>query len=92
MARGFARRFEGRGSLEAALSEAFRACMSRKPSRSELHTLAAFWNSQRNYFASETKSAKEVLGSRETSDPASGAAWVATLRVLLNLDEFITRE
>lgn len=68
-------------SDDARLWQAVELCYSRVPTDLELRKLREFLNAQRTAFATDPKD----------KDPAK-SAWVAVARVLLNLDEFITRE
>ena len=45
-------------------------------------------------YQAHPEEAKKMIGSHAAPDmpPAENAAWVLTMRMLLNLDEFITRE
>jgi hypothetical protein len=72
----------------------FRACLSRDPSESEFAALGDFLASQRTAFAADAESAKSAAPADlpEGIDPVEGASWTAVARVLLNVDEFITRE
>ncbi|MBC8116818.1 MAG: DUF1549 domain-containing protein, partial [Candidatus Saccharimonas sp.] len=68
--------------------------LSRQPSSSELARLRSYLDEQRTRFTGDTKSAADFapnpLPNGATSPEA--AAWTALARVLMNLDEFITRE
>ncbi len=68
---------------------AFRLCMCRPPDADEIAFLTGFLRDQEEKF-------RGAAGSDEArSDETGGAhrfAWVALARVLMNLDEFITRE
>ena len=68
-------------SDDARLWQAVELCYSRPPSDLELRKLREFLNAQRTAFATDPKD----------KDPTK-SAWTAVARVLLNLDEFITRE
>jgi mono/diheme cytochrome c family protein len=68
-------------SDDARLWQAVEMCYSRPPSDLELKRLREFLNAQRTAFAADPKD----------KDPTK-SAWTAIARVLLNLDEFITRE
>lgn len=104
MAQALAQRIQSAGmsSAEEKLRYAFRVCLSRQPSDAELGRLAAFYAEERN---SPTQGApapavagaqSAAAGTADSGAPAAAAndeaAWVAVARVLLNLDEFITRE
>ena len=73
---------------------AFRYCMSRPPSKYELERLLSFLGQQRESFEADAKSVGDVLPAGAAADDeseATFAAWVAVSRVLMNLDEFVTR-
>jgi Protein of unknown function (DUF1553)/Protein of unknown function (DUF1549)/Planctomycete cytochrome C len=81
-ARAFAERVTREPGDDAArLAHAFRLVVSRSPSTREAAILARVLKDQRAALADETK-----------ADETERAAWVQLSRVLLNLDEFITRE
>ena len=69
-------------------------CLSRSPSSSELARLRSYLDEQRTRFASDTKSATDFAPNPLPNGSSSpeAAAWTAISRVLMNLDEFITRE
>ncbi len=68
------------------LKAGFRFCIARNPSAKELDSLSQLLEKARSWFKDNEKGAQEFAGDAESS------AWTATARVLLNLDEFITRE
>ncbi len=71
----------GTGSDPASrIRRAFEICLSREPSQAEAVRLAAFIDAQR------------PAGAVKNIEVAELTAWTAGARVLLNLDEFITRE
>ena len=72
----------------------FRACLSREPSAEELGALTEFLSSQRKRFSESEKDAALVAPVRRPDgvSVSEAAAWTAISRVLVNLDEFITRE
>jgi hypothetical protein len=73
---------------------AFQYCMSRSPSDYELERLRSLLQQQRRSFQADTKSARDVMPAGAAGDSeyeATIAAWVAVSRVLMNLDEFVTR-
>ncbi len=73
---------------------AFELCLARAPRAFELERLLAFIHEQRSSLESDGEAARQIVG----AEPASGidlverATWITVARVLLNLDEFITRE
>jgi hypothetical protein len=76
------------------LTQAFRLCLARIPSDRELHQLSGLLNVNREYYRAHQDDAKKLIGNSTISgsSPDESAAWIATARILLNLDEFITRE
>ncbi len=68
-----------------------RRCLTRPPAAEEETALLAFFNAQRARFATGELPAKDVAGSGD-GDPAKRAAWTAVARVVLNLDEAITKD
>ena len=74
---------------------AFRLCLGRSPTLREMERLKSFFSNQKEEFTASPIDAKELTGeiSSETGAAlAERAAWIMMARVLLNLDEFITRE
>ena len=96
MAQGLALRVlsDGPAYDEGRLRLAFRSCLSRNPSGEELSALVEFLGDQRRRFAQQEASAKSVAPSNRPKGISitEAAAWTAVGRVLMNLDEFITRE
>ena len=78
----------------ARLNHAFRLCLTRVPSESERSQLTGLLASNRDFYKAHQDEAKKLLGHTTVSgsSPDETAAWIATARILLNLDEFITRE
>jgi hypothetical protein len=95
-ARGLARRTlcEQPGTDHERLTYAFRLCLARYPSEYEVEQLSQLLVSARNYYEQDVDQAKKLVGDVVVQDVSAGqcAAWIATLRVLINLDEFISRE
>jgi hypothetical protein len=88
-AQGLAARIDRESTTDdtAKLRHAFRLCVAREPSDRELSRLQAFLARQQSDLASKPEEAKKL-----SPDAPDRAAWVMVARVLLNLDEFITRE
>ncbi len=85
---------EGPPSDPERIRFAFRTCLAREPLEHESRNLAEFYRSQRNRFE-QAQSEAEALAPKPLPDgtaPTEAAAWTALARVLINLDEFITRE
>ena len=96
MAQGFAASLlaEPADDDEARVRHAFRRCVARGPSSEELAALTEYLHAQQQHFAESSDAAAQVAPKALPPgiDDASAAAWTMLARVLLNLDEFITRE
>lgn len=91
---------EGGATDEARLTYAFRRCLARKPNAEESAVLMGLLQKQTPRLAEGWVSARDLSG-LDSKDPAALpkgttpvqlAAWTAVSRVLLNLDETITKE
>ena len=76
------------------LTKAFEICLTRAPNSQELQRLLAYLNSQRQEYANQAEAAAALGPLPTVANIAApeGAAWTMVCRVLMNLDEFITRE
>ena len=96
----FARGLASRGLRECAddgarLAHLFRVCLARSPTPRERQLLEQFLARQFSAMAKATPQELARLapqGLPKGTDPRRAAAWTMLARVLLNLDEFITRE
>jgi hypothetical protein len=77
--------------VEARAMYLFRRCLTRPPDKDELARLVAFYRAQKQRFVNKELDAAAVAGPGE-GDVAERAAWTAAARVLLNLDETVTKE
>lgn len=79
-------------SLEERLGRGFRICLGREASDSEIQRLSRFWNERKASF----EKARAPEGGVDADAPGltspEWSAWRSTAVVLLNLDEFITKE
>ena len=100
IAQGLAERIirEGGNTDETRIELGIRLCLARKPTTHEISVLKTFLNKQRNLYANMDKKAQAQVSQR-THGPAvpesyrsEQSAWTMLARVLLNLDETITRE
>ena len=88
------------GDDEHRINVAFRRCASRLPNDRERAVLLELLNSERQRFAADDAQAWQTAAEDPanppalpaSAKPADAAAWTAVSRVLLNLDETITRE
>jgi len=85
---------EASESRDERLNHAFRLSLGRKPKASEREQLSLFLANQLDEFRTHPDEAASVLPMEVDggADVPLLAAWASTSRVLLNLDEFITRE
>jgi mono/diheme cytochrome c family protein len=76
------------------LGRALRWCIARPVSEDELQAFAGLLASARTWYAAHAAEAAAALGAFrvENGEPSEVAAWIATVRIMLNLDEFLTRE
>ena len=81
-------------SLEQRIQHAFELCLTREPAESEVEIIKQLYQQQIRLLKSDPKLVSE-LTSKQTipagSTPQEVAAWIIIGRVLLNLDEFVTR-
>jgi hypothetical protein len=98
-ARVFAGRIltEGGSSAEDRFTWAMQQVVARPPTARELQVLTAGLAARRASFEAEPEKATKLLGFGETRSPdslppAELAAWTLMANVLMNLDEFVTRE
>ncbi|GAB4138016.1 MAG: PSD1 and planctomycete cytochrome C domain-containing protein [Planctomycetaceae bacterium] len=79
---------------EDRITRAFRLCVARKPTERELSQFQKLLESSRQWYASHPDDAKKLTGSTQANSvqPAELASWIVTCRIIMNLDEFITRE
>lgn len=73
----------------------FLTCLSRYPTDSEYQSIGKYLESQLSQLTENPENANAITGDwffPETVATSTAAAWVALSRVILNLDEFITKE
>ena len=96
-ARAFAARVlrhDGPGGDHQRMTLAFRMALTRPPTEWERSRLLGLLAEYRDWYAQHPDDARELARDEHagTGDPADAAAWTETVSVILNLDEFITRE
>jgi len=86
------------GPDRVRLTRAFRLCVSRQPTAPELDQFQEMLNASRKWYEANKDAALALRATGTKSEaPENGsedveaAAWVATCRIMLNMDEFITR-
>ena len=78
---------------ELRIELAFRKALGRRPTAQEQQRLLTLVAEQKSIFEKEKQAAEQFVGkSNESISTEHLAAWTAVCRVLLNLDEFVTRE
>ena len=97
-AQGFAKRLlhsqpEFQHTDEQIVSAAFRVALGRSPDTQESVTMLSLLADSRDYYRDNNAAARRLVGQHAARyvDVRENAAWVATLRTILNLDEFLTR-
>lgn len=95
-ARGLARRMFLHSRLDhgAQIEYAFRVCVARQPSPSESARLVELLHDCRAWYEAHPDDARQMLGDWQDDnlEIPDAAALVATANVLMNIDEFITRD
>ena len=83
----------GAGDFEQALERAFRLALSREPQEGEIRHLGQYYREQSAIFEADQEAAGQFMPLQPPGvSGAQAAAWTGVASVLLNLDEFITRE
>ena len=91
-ARGLGRRIAVQtGEMKEQLGYAFELTLGRPPEPTELARLQQYCDQQSQAFRDDPEAARKLLGGKYDGDPVGPATLVAVGRVLLNLDELITR-
>jgi hypothetical protein len=80
----------GGATDEDRIAYAFRRCTARMPDTPDIETIRRFLEKQRRRIAAGALSAADILGDGDTN--VELAAWALASRVMLNLDETITRQ
>ncbi len=88
---------EGKGDDRERMIYAFRLCLGRKPDKFELNQLMILLEEQKHYFEGRTAAAVYVSSADLNNIPPNldlhkVAPWAMVARVLLNMDEAITKE
>lgn len=82
-------------TVDDSIDYAFRVALARAPKPAERDRLAQYLEQQAAAFARDPSAATALLAADSTNaanDAIDPAAWTALCSVILNLDEFITRE
>jgi hypothetical protein len=75
------------------LAYAFKLCLARNPSAEELGRLRRLYQDEHRLISARPANAVQIAAANHPGDPnvVEAATWVAVVRTLLNLDEFVTR-
>ena len=76
------------------MTRAIRLCVARPPTTKELSAFRELLTASRKWYAEHPQDATKLVGSYQpiSIKSAEAAAWVATCRIIMNMDEFLTRE
>jgi Protein of unknown function (DUF1553)/Protein of unknown function (DUF1549)/Planctomycete cytochrome C len=82
------------GNEVANIAQAIRICLTREPQEEELERLESLLDHARDFYRDHPEEVEAFVGDYTVPGvpKAEVASWIATVRVLINLDEFITRE
>jgi hypothetical protein len=86
----------GKEDVSSKLDHLYKRALARLPSERELESLSGFFEERLRYYESEPEEAKAFAGvgyspMPDSLNPVEVAAWSAVTRVILNLNETITR-
>ncbi len=82
-------------SFDERLRDGFQRCLSRNPRPAEVNRLRSLYEERHAQLATDTAAVQAVLGDSTAEGSINStdqATWVLAARVLMNLDEFVTRE
>jgi len=83
----------GSADVDKSIELAFQTCLSRQPNDIERQRLRQLFDLQSAAFQQNQAAAQAFSGvTEESGDATTHATWTAIARVLMNLDEFISRE
>lgn len=84
---------DSQGGLSDRLNYAFKICLSREPNPAEKSRLTRYFEEQKEILDKNPKLIETLFPAKELEgiSPAEAAVWVGISRLLLNLEEFITR-
>ena len=96
MARGLALRVlmeSPGGAFDERLTYAYELCLARAPRAGEQEEMLGYFINQKALIDADPETAKAWFpAALDSIDASEAAAWVGVSRILLNLDEFLTRE
>ncbi len=85
---------EAPASQGARSEHAFQLCYGRPAAVHERDLVRHLWEEFSAHYSKHTQAAADLVGSSDglPASPSDTAAWIAVARVLMNTDEFITRQ
>jgi hypothetical protein len=85
---------ERKGSVRDRIDYAFRLCLGHDPTQRDEDRMVSYYQQQKGSLAQNPKSVEMLFPAEgvEGIEPLEAAAWVGMSSILLNLDEFVTRE
>jgi uncharacterized protein DUF1553 len=85
---------EKQSSLSDRIDYAFKVCLARPPSREEKERLLEYHKQQESILTHDPRATEDLFPFVDLVgiDPREAAIWVSIASILLNLDEFTTRE
>lgn len=85
---------EGGSSVESKIRHGFLLAVGREPAPTEIEILTRLYSDYLAMHSAEGAAPQALLASLDVGeqDCVEAAAWISTARVILNLDEFVTRE
>jgi hypothetical protein len=94
-AQALGRRLAGESPAgEETIRRAFQRCLARAPGEAELRRLMQLHLEQQEWLRARPENAAKLAAAKDPADPDAleTAALTALCRVIMNLDEFVTRE
>jgi mono/diheme cytochrome c family protein len=79
------------GDDASRVERAFRLCLARPPTGAETSRLMSLLSQARAFYAANPAEAKKLIANAKEANAAELAAWTAMTRIVMNTDEFITR-
>jgi hypothetical protein len=79
-------------SSDERIRLAFETCLARRPTHAELNRLRQFQARQLELLRQSPGSPARIAGETDAADLEEKAVFAALCRVIMNLDEFVTRE
>ena len=73
------------------VERAFRLCLARPPTGAETSRLMSLLSQARAFYTANPAEAKKLIANAKEANAAELAAWTAMTRIVMNTDEFITR-